>query len=234
MKKTIYLLATILLLTTCKNHEGATLPTYNDSMILGADLSLLPRYEKFGAVYKDSLGNKVIPLNFFAQEKFNCIRVRLFVNPNTKSDACQNLDYVTTFAQTIKAAGFQFMLDLHYSDTWADPAQQTKPAAWSTLNFNTLTDTVYSYTKSVLTHLKAKNCLPDYIQTGNEITGGMLWDDGKISNPTNLGTLLKSATKACREVCPSAKIILHIESPQKTDNVIWFYNTIKSQSVNYD
>ncbi len=214
--------------------DTTQLPEYDESLILGADLSLLPRYEQAKAVYRDTLGKTVEPLTLFADQKFNCIRVRLFVNPNTKSDSCQDLDYVLNFAKKIKASGFQFMLDFHYSDGWADPVKQTKPAAWKDLTFSELTAKIYDYTKGVLDTLNAAGCTPDYIQTGNEITGGMLWPDGSTDNMSNFTTLLKSAGKACRECCPNAKIVLHIERPQKTDRVTWFYQSMASNSVDYD
>lgn len=214
--------------------DTTQLPEYDESLILGADLSLLPRYEQAKAVYRDTLGKTVEPLALFADQKFNCVRVRLFVNPDTKSDSCQDLAYVRAFAQQIKAAGFKFMLDFHYSDGWADPLKQTKPAAWKDLTFDELTAKIYDYTKEVLTTLNADGCTPDYIQTGNEITGGMLWEDGRIGNMSNFCTLLKSAIKACNECCPEAKIVLHIERPQKTDRVVWFYQSMNDNSVAYD
>lgn len=239
MKKWILIIGAVIALTACKTtkNEDPELPQppeYDESLVLGADLSLLPRYEQANAVYKDSLGKRIEPLTYFADQKFNCVRIRLFVDPDTKSDSCQDLAYVLDFAQKVKAAGLQFMLDFHYSDGWADPAKQTKPAAWADLDFDALDKQVYDYTINVLNALNAAGCTPDYIQTGNEITGGMLWNDGRTSNMDNFCTLLKSAAKACRECCPKAKTVLHIESPQKTNNVVWFYNNMAQNGVDYD
>ncbi|WP_310554508.1 glycosyl hydrolase 53 family protein [Flavobacterium sp.] len=41
------------------------------------------------------------------------------------------------------------MLDFHYSDTWADPGNQTPPLAWQNLTQNQLKDELYLYTKDV-------------------------------------------------------------------------------------
>jgi arabinogalactan endo-1,4-beta-galactosidase len=65
--------------------------------------------------------------------------------------------------------GLRFWLDFHYSDTWADPGHQEKPKAWQGLNINTLNDSVYQYTQSVLSYLIQQNARPDFIQIGNEI-----------------------------------------------------------------
>lgn len=240
MKKWIWAACAAVALAACEKTKieepelPQQQPEYDESLVLGADLSLLPRYEKANAVYRDLLGQPVKPLAYFADQKFNCVRTRLFVNPDTQSDSCQDLAYVLDFAKQVKASGLQFMLDFHYSDGWADPVKQTKPAAWADLDFDALNTQVYDYTKEVLTALNAAGCTPDYIQTGNEITGGMLWDDGRASKMSNFCTLLKSAVKACRECCPDAKIVLHIESPQKTNNVVWFYNSMAQNGVEYD
>lgn len=211
----------------------------DSTRMLGGDISLLTRYENFGAVYKDSLGVIVEPLELFKETGMNSARLRLFVNPDTSSDACQNLSYVTALAKRIKEAGFTFMLDFHYSDTWADPIQQTKPATWNDLPFETLKDTLYTYTKNCLETLIAAGATPDYIQIGNEITSGMLWDDGRVnynstSNWNNLALLLGSASTACREVCPNAQLIIHIERSGNRTLVQKFFQNINDFEVDYD
>lgn len=80
-----------------------------------------------------------------------------------------------SLGKRIKAAGFQFMLDIHYSDTWADPGKQWTPEAWASLDDDALAKKVYDYTVEVLTQLKNAGAEPDFVQTGNEISYGMLW-----------------------------------------------------------
>lgn len=247
MKRTIFLLIlSAIFFAGCKQNSIVAIPGGNDStqlldtnLILGADMSLLPRYEDFGTNYMDSLGNAIEPLIYFQEEGFNCIRIRLFVNPDTTTDACQTLAYVTKLAKRVKDAGYKFMLDFHYSDTWADPVQQTKPATWDSLSFAALEDTVHSYTKRVLQTLVAAGATPDFIQPGNEITSGMLWPDGKVSygsndNWDNFASLLTEATTACREVCPNAKIVIQTERPQNASMIFSYYNKIESNNVDYD
>lgn len=72
------------------------------------------------------------------------------------------------------------MLDLHYSDTWADPGHQAKPAAWEGVPFDALVDSVRAYTGTVVKRFRDEGVLPEYIQIGNEISAGMLWDDGRV------------------------------------------------------
>lgn len=104
-----------------------------------------------------------------------------------------------------------------------------------------LADSVYTYTKRLLEYLKSVGATPDFIQPGNEITYGMLWPTGRCyPSGANYGTgtfanfvkYLKAGIRACKEVCPQAKIVLHTEM-SRADNVTSFYNTIGSQ-VDYD
>lgn len=197
---------------------------------LGADLSLLPAYEAANTTYLTSAGTKIGDVLTYMRDKasLNSIRVRLHVNPDNsnKDGVVQDLDYVTQLGKRIKDAGMAFMLDFHYSDTWADPSHQTIPASWSKGGISAsapsnaaLNDTIYNYTKRCLQHLASNDAAPDYIQIGNEVSYGMLWrtDADKCymnssSTAWNRFTaLLKRASKAVREIIPEAKIVVHIE-----------------------
>ena len=152
---------------------------------------------------------------------------------------CQNLDYVTAFGKRIKDEGMAFMLDFHYSDTWADPAHQTVPKAWEGLNATQLTTQVYDYTKAALEALVAAGATPDYIQVGNEVTCGMLWDYGRINsggknNIASFVNFLKAGVRACREVCPDAKVVIHMEHLQNASYITQNFSTLVSRGVDYD
>ena len=75
--------------------------------LLGGDISLLPSYEAAGTVYRNAVGEPVAPLDFFKEQGWNAVRVRLFVEPSKASaehkgeGVCQDLDYVTKFGGTI-------------------------------------------------------------------------------------------------------------------------------------
>jgi arabinogalactan endo-1,4-beta-galactosidase len=220
----------------------------------GGDVSLLTRYEENGANYMDVNGTKITNmLSFFKQQGWNALRVRLFVDPSLASSSdkgqgvCQDLSYVVALGQRIKRAGFQFLLDFHYSDSWADPAKQFTPSAWSSLTANELYTKIYDYTKEALQQLVAADATPDFIQTGNEISYGMLWGSSSSTasslkkcytsstdNWTYFTTLLKQAGKACREVCPKAKIIIHTERAGQSSVLNAFYERMKSYEVDYD
>ena len=125
---------------------------------VGGDISLLPKYEEAGVVYRNADGQAVSDvLAFFSEEGLNAMRVRLFVDPSHDYDkaVCQDLDFVKKLGKRIKEAGMQLMLDFHYSDTWADPAKQWTPAAWKSLSNEELYQKIYEYTKDCLQQMKA-------------------------------------------------------------------------------
>lgn len=220
----------------------------------GGDISLLTKYEEHGAKYYDNNGN-VIPnmLSFFKSEGMNAMRVRLFVDPSVApSDekgegVCQDLEYVKALSKRIKDAGFKLMLDFHYSDSWADPAKQYTPAAWTTLTDAQLQTKIYEYTAEVLQQMNDNGTTPDFIQTGNEISYGMMWAGrsaaqtswkkyyaGQSANAERFFSLLKKAGEACRDKCPSAKIVIHTERVANINYLKAFYNDMKTAGIDYD
>lgn len=222
---------------------------------VGGDISSLPSNEAKNAVWLDHDGNTVSStLDFFKQQGMNAMRVRLFVAPDKytgtdkDANACQDLEYVKALGKRIKDAGLKLLLDFHYSDTWADPAKQWTPADWASLTDDELYTKIYDYTKDVLTEMVSAGAAPDFIQTGNEISYGMLWGaygtaesslkkcyvNGSAANWTRFTTLLKNAGRACREVCPDAKIILHTERAAQVSVLTNFYDQMKSAGVDYD
>ena len=221
---------------------------------VGGDISLLPDYEAAGVQYRDRFG-KIIPdlLPWLKEQGMNAMRVRLFVNPEayTGSDkdpnAKQSLDYITPLCKRIKDTGLDLMLDFHYSDTWADPAKQWTPKAWENLSDEQLYEKIYEYTKASLQHLVDAGATPDFIQTGNEISYGMLWGNntepesslkktfmGNNANWDRFGKLLRQAIKACHEVCPDAKIVIHTERVAQHAVLSYFYDKMNQLDVNYD
>lgn len=236
------ILAVVLLLSTAAS-AGA-------ERYAGADVSLLPDYEKAGAKYKDHSGNAIPDLLVYLHDEgMNALRVRLFVDPSAYSEndpnVCQTLDYIIPLCKRIKEDGFNLLLDFHYSDTWADPAKQWTPNAWKDLNDEQLYQKIYEYTRECLLALTDAGAAPDFIQPGNEISYGMLWGtegssdlkkcfNGSDSNWSRFGNLLKQAIKACHEVCPDAKIVLHNERVADTDALTNFYNRMAEMDVEYD
>ncbi|NPD81030.1 arabinogalactan endo-1,4-beta-galactosidase [Prevotella sp. PINT] len=228
---------------------------------VGGDISLLPDYVNAGAKYFDHEGSAVVDfLPWCHEEGMNTMRVRLFVNPKKykelhandnnadtryDSNACQDIGFVLPLCQDIVNAGHRLMLDFHYSDTWADPAKQWIPIEWENMNDEQLCDKIYEYTKESLLTLKEAGVTPAFIQPGNEISYGMLWGKlgttspkkafmGSNANWDRFGKLLSRAIEACREVVPSAKIVLHTERVLQIDVMTNFYRKMQEMNVDYD
>ena len=220
--------------------------------VVGGDISLLTQYEQHGAKYYDKNGQRINNmLGFFKEQGLTAMRVRLFVDPSKASaddkgqGVCQDLEYVKALGARIKAAGFKLMLDFHYSDSWADPVKQFTPDSWKNVSEDDLPDTLYAYTRRCLEEMVAVGATPDYIQTGNEISYGMLWGPVgtstsqlkklNVSDPASVARfvkLLNHASQACREVCPDAKVIIHTELVRNISLLNSYYKAVSS--VDYD
>ena len=212
-------------------------PVIGQKMI-GADISFLPQLEGRGMKFYDN-GVEQDAINILKNHGFNYIRLRIFVNPENQQgyslvqDYC-GLDSTLIMARRIKDAGLNFLLDFHYSDTWADPQKQFKPKAWEGLDFDELKAAFKEYTKSVLLKMKEQGTLPDMVQVGNEINHGIVWPDGHIANLDNLAELLNAGTEACREVGPGIKVMMHLAlGGQNEEAVFWFDNMI-ARGVEFD
>ena len=215
-------------------------------IIMGADISMLPEYERVNTPYYDNAGTKIEALTYMKDEaKMNSMRVRLFVSPkgDVGSGVCQDIEYVKKLGKRIKEAGMKFLLDFHYSDTWADPANQEIPSSWLSSSLP-LKDIVYSYTKESLEALVSAGATPDFVQIGNEVSYGMLWDNdndkcyisqnAESTQWRRFYNLLSSASKAIREVTPNAKIIIHTERSGDANTSKEFYSRLNTHNVDYD
>ena len=153
--------------------------------LIGADISWVPEDEAAGATYYQD-GVRKDPLAIFRDAGFNALKLRLFVNPENGYSKGKpggpwcGIEQIIDFSRRIKAAGFHLSTTLHYSDTWADPQHQNKPAAWADLPFAKLVETVHRYTVDTFAALKAAGAAPDLAILGNETTFGMLWPEGRV------------------------------------------------------
>ncbi len=231
------LIVLLFIIASCKKAEQSTGSVVSpspakvfyatDKFVMGADLSSVNGVEDHGGAYKDSAQAKD-PFLIFRNHGANTIRVRLWNNPQwlaayNNGKVYSDLADVEKTIQRAKNTGMAVCLDLHYSDEWADPANQATPAAWAGLPLITLEDSVYNYTKGVLSALKSKQLIPEFIQVGNETNQGMLFPAGKIVNDnwTAFGSLLNSGIRAIRDFsAPSPirpAIILHVAEPENAD-----------------
>lgn len=213
--------------------------------VIGADLSFLKQQEDAGKRFRDS-GQVKPGLQIFRDHGYNWVRLRLFHNVSLSPwPLPNNLAYTTAMAKSAKALGFKFLLDFHYSDTWADPGAQAIPKAWEGLSQSVLLDSVYRYTRDVIRHLRQQGAAPDMVQIGNEINNGFMWPAGGIQNWKNFGDLLKAGMRGVDSAFvaapslglpaqPRALTMLHIANGGDTAVTKWFFDNVADQGVPYD
>jgi arabinogalactan endo-1,4-beta-galactosidase len=255
MNLLFYLIILPIILSSCKGSDNGTGTTDPATLkkfytptefVMGADLSYVNQILDHGGVYKDS-GTVTDPYLIFKNNGANVVRFRLFHTPTwTKTvygasgtQMYNDFEDVKKGISKSKDAGMQVCLDFHYSDTWADPAKQKKPAAWDTLTrIFVLKDSVYNYTFKVINALGQVGLMPEYIQIGNEINPGLLLPQGNRwnNNDANMILLITSGIKAVRDASASnpvkPKIIIHIAQPENVDS--WFNGLAAKGLIDYD
>lgn len=201
----------------------------------GADVSWLPQMEATGYKFYDIDGTQKDCLQLLKDRGMNTIRLRVFVNPsNDRTNGHCSPAETVLIAVRAKQLGMRVMINFHYSDTWADPGHQTKPAAWSSHTFAQLLNDVYNHTFDVLNALKTAGVTPEWVQIGNEIPGGMLWPEGRTSNWSQLAQLLNKGYDATKAIDPSIKVIVHIDQGNNNSRSRFFYDNAQSNNVKYD
>ncbi|MGB9601811.1 MAG: glycoside hydrolase family 53 protein [Verrucomicrobiia bacterium] len=210
----------------------------NIDFLLGGDVSFILQMENAGFTYKVN-GKPQDPFLILKNHGLNAIRLRLW---HTPTNGFCNAEATLKMAKRLATHGFKLILNFHYSDTWADPAHQKKPAAWEHLSFPELKQEIFTYTSNFVAALVSQNTPPYIVQTGNEITPGFLWDDGNVGKFNDelhwrqFTELLKSAINGVRSVkCPT-KIytMLHIDCGGNNARSRWFFDNIENYKVDYD
>lgn len=198
----------------------------------GADVSWLTEMEAQGVLFYNKNGVKTECMALMKSLGMNAIRLRVWVNPT--EGWCNKTDLLVK-AKRAKDLGLRIMINFHYSDSWADPGKQNKPAGWASLSFSALSTAVSDHTTEVLTALKNWNISPEWIQVGNETGNGMLWDDGKAStNMAQYATLNNAGYDAAKAVFPDAKIIVHLHNGQDNSLYRWLFDGLKNNNGKWD
>jgi arabinogalactan endo-1,4-beta-galactosidase len=198
----------------------------------GADVSWVTQMEASGIRWFNDNGTQQDVLQILKEHGMNTIRLRVWVNP---SGGWNGVNDVVAKAVRARNAGFRIMIDFHYSDSWADPGKQTKPAAWRTHTFDQLMADVYSHTLSVMNALAANGVSPEWVQVGNETNNGMLWEDGRASvNMRNFAWLVNSGYDAVKAVSPSSRVIVHISNGYDNSLFRWMFDGLQSNGARWD
>lgn len=214
------------------DNGGGTNPPLHSSFAKGADISWLTEMESSGKQFYNSTGTQKECIQLMKDLGMNAIRLRVWVDP---AGGWNNTADVVAKALRAKNLGMRVMIDFHYSDSWADPGQQTKPAAWLAYDLANLQTAVYNHTFNVLTALKTAGVTPEWVQVGNETNDGMLWPAGKASvNMGNFAALVNKGYDAVKAVDPSIKVIVHISNGQDNALFRWIFDGLKNNGGKWD
>lgn len=201
---------------------------------IGADVSFLRQAELRGTVFKDQ-GRPKPGLQIFRDHGYNWIRLRIFNAPTVLPN---DLAYTIALARDARARGFKFLLDFHYSDTWADPAKQFLPQAWAGRTHAELLTLIHDYSRDTIRAFREAGVMPDMVQPGNEIIHGMLWPDGRLpENWDNFAGLLQAALAgiaAGTGDAPRPLIMIHIDRGGDRAGTQAFFDRLLAQGVDFD
>lgn len=192
-----------------------------EKWIKGMDLSSLPEVELCGGRFYDQ-GRQEDPIEILKRYGMNLVRLRLWNDPYGPDGApygagTNDLPRTVRMARRLKRAGLDWMLDLHYSDFWADPGKQIMPKAWQGMDPARVEQAVYDYTASVLDTLRAQDALPGIVAVGNEITKGLLWPYGKYPHFEAISAFLNAGIRAVRQAAPESRVMLHLDNGGRND-----------------
>jgi arabinogalactan endo-1,4-beta-galactosidase len=233
----VFLAFSLVLVISVSHIDPSKEATAASTFAKGADVSWVPAMEAQGYVWYNKSGVKTDVLTMLRDDYgINSIRLRVFVNPSTDygSGWCDTANTVA-MAKRAKALGMRIMIDFHYSDTWADPAHQAKPAAWTSYSFSDLKTAVYNHTYSVMSALAAASIYPEWVQVGNETNNGMLWNDGMASSSfSNFAQLINSGYSAVKAVSSSSKVIVHLSNGYDSSLFSWMFNGLVANGANFD
>ncbi len=208
-------------------------PQPDRTFVKGADISSVTEMEARGFKFYNAAGQQRELTALMQEIGCNAVRLRVWVDPeggwSGKAD-------VVAKARRAQALGMQIMIDFHYSDSWADPGKQNVPAAWKGKDAAGMAAAVGAHTQEVLQALKTAGVDVAWVQVGNEVTNGMLWDSGKVSG-SSVGQFVNyfhAGQEAVKAVYPQAKVILHLDNGWNLGTLNWFLTLMKGHALNYD
>ncbi len=232
MKNILFLLLFCLAVVSCeKKNPTPPLPPASN-LAKGADVSWITEMEAAGRKFYSAGGTETEIIALLKSLGMNTIRLRVWVNP---ANGYNNTADVVAKAVRAKNQGMRIMINFHYSDTWADPGHQTKPAAWAGQDLAGLKTSVATHTTEVLNALKAAGVTPEWVQVGNETNDGMLWPEGKAStNMNNFAQLVNAGYDAVKTVFPNAKVIVHVSNGWDNALFRWLFDGLKNNGGRFD
>ncbi len=232
--KTLCVLA-VMALSSCGQNESKSDggQTEKPAFAKGADIGWYTEMEKKGYKFYTASGTEMDCPALMKSLGFNSLRFRVWVNPE---DVWNGKEDVLKKCLRTKELGMKIMIDFHYSDTWADPGKQYVPKAWESYDLDAMAKAVAEHTSDVLNTLKDNGVDVTWVQVGNEVTNGMLWEKGRVKGDSASGfaKLFKAGADKVKSIYPKASVILHIDNAWDMDTLKWFYSLMADTGVKYD
>ncbi len=230
------------------SSESSAAADGSEAFAKGADVSWVTEMEAKNVKFYDASGRETECMALMQSLGVNSIRLRVWVNPS--NGWCNKHDVVAK-AWRAHNLGMRLMIDFHYSDTWADPSAQYKPAAWEGMDLDELKAAIADHTEDVLNALKERGIEPEWVQVGNEVRPGMLWDtDAAVSGATwdvtcdgvtypanqeNFAAFVTTGYDAVKAVFPDAKVVVHLDGGDNNDSYQWIFGDILNKyGAKYD
>ncbi len=230
--KIFFLIFFLFSVLSCNKDTNTTSDIGVPLFAKGADVSWLTEMEADGRKFYTAEGKETDCLVLLKSKGMNAVRLRVWVNPADLWCSTQDMLEKALRAQVM---GLRIMIDFHYSDWWADPGKQTKPAAWASMNFSQLVSTLSSYTINVLSILKQNGIAPEWVQVGNETGDGMLWEEGRASvKMQQFATLVNTGYNAVKTVFPKTKVIVHLQNGYDNALYRWLFDGLKQYGAQWD
>ena len=222
MKRLFFIASLAVILTSCYYRTDSP----RGSWAKGCDLSWLSEMEQDSMFGYDCIER-------LRAEGMNAVRLRVWVNHAT---GWSNKADMVALAERAAKAGQRIMIDIHYSDFFADPSHQTIPAAWQNYDYETMLEAVREHTLDVLNALKEKGIEPEWVQIGNETPNGMLWPMGRVDkeqgNWEQYAGFTAMGYKAAKEVFKDIIVIVHVDNAYEQRD--WFWKSMSEHGGRWD
>ena len=182
----------------------------------GMDISTIREVESLGGKFYDH-GEEKDVFEILKSYGTNAVRLRLWNDPYAEDGTpygagTNDLPTTIELAKRAKAYGMEILLDIHYSDFWADPQKQRVPKAWRGMNAEELEQAVYDFTRETLLAMREAGAFPDMVQVGNELTNGLLWPVGKKPAYDNIARFVSAGIRAVRSLEKELPVMIHLDN----------------------
>ena len=232
-QRSFLLLVIVMFLASCNSLKRGK--ASSTAFAKGADIGWLQQMEATGYKFYGDDGTEQDCFKILKDHGINTIRLRTWVNPsNSPSSGHNSKEETVAMAVRAKQWGMRVMINFHYSDSWADPGKQKKPAAWEGHDFPTLLKDVYDYTFDVMSAIKNAGVTPEWVQVGNETPGGMIYPEGSTKNWPQLAQLINKGYDAIKVVSPKSKVILHLDRGNDSARFVSWFDNARKYGAKYD